>query len=234
MVVAPVLMEVAGPRVHVNGVLGMPLLQVSAPAFTGGQRLVKEVLDRLCAAALCLFLAPLVAFISIGTKLDSKGPIFFVQRRIGKGGREFNLIKFRTMTTDADTRRQVLQSVDKTTGPLFRIRSDPRVTRFGALLRRYSIDELPQLINVLAGHMSLVGPRPPMPDEVEAYGPDVRRRLLVKPGLTGLWQVSGRSDLAWDEAIRLDLRYVEDWSLALDILILWKTIRAVFSGDGAY
>jgi exopolysaccharide biosynthesis polyprenyl glycosylphosphotransferase len=234
MVVAPVLMEVAGPRVHVTGVLGMPMLRVSSPIFTGGRRLIKEVLDRVGALVLSLILLPLVLLIGILIKIDSRGPAFFRQRRIGKDGRPFKLIKFRTMVTNADAMRRELRLADEGAGPLFRIRSDPRVTRVGALLRRYAFDELPQLINVLAGSMSLVGPRPPLPDEVQSYGPDVRRRLLVKPGITGLWQVSGRNDLAWEEAIRLDLRYVEDWSLALDALILWKTIRAMLSGDGAY
>jgi exopolysaccharide biosynthesis polyprenyl glycosylphosphotransferase len=234
MVVAPVLMEVAGPRVHVSGVLGMPLLRVSAPVFIGVRRVIKEIFDRVAASMLTLLLLPLLLVVGVLIKLDSRGPVFYQQNRIGKDGRPFTMVKFRTMVVDADAKRVTLRLADEGAGPLFKLRRDPRVTRVGGWLRRYSVDELPQLANVLAGTMSLVGPRPPLPEETKTYAPDVRRRLLVKPGLTGLWQVSGRSDLPWEEAVRLDLRYVEDWSLALDALILWKTLRAVFGGEGAY
>jgi exopolysaccharide biosynthesis polyprenyl glycosylphosphotransferase len=234
MVVAPVLMEVAGPRVHVSGVLGMPLLRVSAPVFTGVRRVIKEIFDRVAAALLLLGLLPALLVFGTMVKLNSRGPVFYRQRRIGKDGKPFTMIKFRTMVVGADAKRITLRLTNDGAGPLFKMRSDPRVTRVGAFLRRYSVDELPQLLNVAAGTMSLVGPRPPLPEETMNYGPDVRRRLLVKPGMTGLWQVSGRSDLTWEESVRLDLRYVEDWSLAMDALILWKTVRAVFSGDGAY
>ncbi|WP_030755878.1 sugar transferase [Streptomyces griseus] len=235
MVVAPVLMEVAGPRLHVDAVLGIPLLRVSMPAFTGGRRAVKGVVDRLGAAFLLLLLAPLMAAVALLVLLDSRGGAFYRQRRVGKDGQEFTILKFRTMVTGADgAARAALAQQNEGAGPLFKLRRDPRVTRVGAVLRRYSLDELPQLFNVLTGSMSLVGPRPPLPEETAAYGPDIRRRLLVKPGLTGLWQISGRSDLPWEEAVRLDLRYVEDWSLALDTVILWKTLRAVLHGQGAY
>jgi exopolysaccharide biosynthesis polyprenyl glycosylphosphotransferase len=234
MVVAPVLMEVAGPRVHISGVLGMPLLRVSAPVFTGVRRVIKEIFDRAAASLLALLMLPALLLVALLIKLDSRGPVFYQQHRIGKDGKPFTMVKFRTMVVGADAKRIALQLTNQGAGPLFKMRSDPRVTRIGGWLRRYSIDELPQLANVLSGTMSLVGPRPPLPEETESYGPDVRRRLLVKPGLTGLWQVSGRSDLTWDESVRLDLRYVEDWSLALDALILWKTVRAVFGGEGAY
>ncbi|HEX5402746.1 MAG TPA: sugar transferase [Pseudonocardiaceae bacterium] len=234
MVVAPVLMEIAGPRVHVTGVLGMPMLRVAAPVFSGGRRMIKELVDRVGAGLLLLVFAPLLLAISVAVAVDSRGPVFYTQRRVGKDGREFTIIKFRTMVRDAHALRAKLVGANEGAGLLFKMRSDPRVTRVGAVLRRWSIDELPQLFNVVAGSMSLVGPRPPLPDESAKYDSDVRRRLLVKPGVTGLWQVSGRSDLSWDEAVRLDLRYVEDWSLALDAVILWKTLRAVFSGDGAY
>lgn len=234
MVVAPVLMEVAGPRVHVDAVLGIPLLRLSMPAFTGGRRAVKEVVDRIGAAALLLLFAPLMAFVALLVMVDSPGGAFYRQRRVGKDGREFTILKFRTMVAGAHRARAELADRNEGAGLLFKLRRDPRVTRVGAVLRRYSIDELPQLFNVLTGSMSLVGPRPPLPEESAAYGPDIRRRLLVKPGLTGLWQISGRSDLPWDEAVRLDLRYVEDWSLALDTVILWKTLRAVLHGQGAY
>jgi len=234
MVVAPVLMEVAGPRVHVTGVLGMPLLRVTAPTFTGARRVIKEIVDRVGAAVLLALLWPGLVVIAAAIRLSDSGPAFYRQRRIGKGGRPFTILKFRTMVVDADRRRTVLLAANQAAGPLFKMRRDPRVTPIGAVLRRFSLDELPQLVNVLTGTMSLVGPRPPLPEEVAQYGPDVRRRLLVKPGLTGLWQVSGRSDLPWEESVRLDLRYVEDWSLALDALILWKTVRAVGRGQGAY
>ncbi|MFJ7417189.1 sugar transferase [Streptomyces uncialis] len=234
MVVAPVLMEVAGPRLHVDAVLGIPLLRVSMPTFTGGSRAVKEVVDRMGAAILLMLFAPLMVLVGLLVSMDSRGGAFYRQRRVGKDGREFTILKFRTMVTGADRARDQLADRNEGAGLLFKLRRDPRVTRVGAVLRRYSLDELPQLFNVLTGSMSLVGPRPPLPEESAEYGPDIRRRLLVKPGLTGLWQISGRSDLPWEEAVRLDLRYVEDWSLALDTVILWKTLRAVLYGQGAY
>ncbi|MFJ6569742.1 sugar transferase [Streptomyces sp. NPDC091292] len=234
MIVAPVLMEVAGPRLRVDAVLGIPLLRVSMPIFTGGRRAIKEVVDRMGAAVLLMLFAPLMALVALLVLVDSRGGVFYRQRRVGKDGHEFTIVKFRTMVTGADRARAELADLNEGAGPLFKLRRDPRVTRVGAMLRRYSIDELPQLFNVLTGSMSLVGPRPPLPEESAAYGPDIRRRLLVKPGLTGLWQISGRSDLPWEEAVRLDLRYVEDWSLALDTVILWKTLRAVLQGQGAY
>ncbi len=234
MVVAPVLMEVAGPRLHVDAVLGIPLLRVSMPTFTGARRAVKGVVDRVGATILLMLLAPLMALIGLLVLADSRGGAFYRQSRVGKDGHEFTIWKFRTMVADADRAREALADRNEGAGPLFKLRRDPRVTRVGAVLRRYSLDELPQLFNVLTGSMSLVGPRPPLPEECAAYDPDIRRRLLVKPGLTGLWQISGRSDLSWEEAVRLDLRYVEDWSLALDAVILWKTLRAVLYGQGAY
>ncbi|MDQ0408472.1 exopolysaccharide biosynthesis polyprenyl glycosylphosphotransferase [Streptomyces sp. DSM 40167] len=234
MVVAPVLMEVAGPRLHIDAVLGIPLLRVSMPTFTGGRRAIKGIVDRAGAAILLVLFAPLMVFVGLLVLVDSRGGAFYRQRRVGKNGREFTILKFRTMVAGADRARAALADRNEGAGLLFKLRRDPRVTRVGAVLRRYSLDELPQLFNVLTGSMSLVGPRPPLPEESAAYGPDIRRRLLVKPGLTGLWQISGRSDLSWDEAVRLDLRYVEDWSLALDTVILWKTLRAVFYGQGAY
>ncbi|WP_420000622.1 sugar transferase [Streptomyces boninensis] len=234
MVVAPVLMEVAGPRLHVDAVLGIPLLRVSMPAFTGGRRAIKEVVDRLGAAVLLLLFMPLMVVVGLAVLFDSRGGVFYRQRRVGKDGREFTIFKFRTMVAGAHRAREALADRNEGAGLMFKMRRDPRVTRVGAVLRRYSLDELPQLFNVLTGSMSLVGPRPPLPEESAAYGPDIRRRLLVKPGLTGLWQISGRSDLPWQEAVRLDLRYVEDWSLALDTVILWKTLRAVLHGQGAY
>lgn len=234
MVVAPTLMEVAGPRLHVSGVLGMPLLRVSAPVFTGMRRIIKGIFDRIGSFLLILMCLPVMTLAALAIMIDSRGGPFYTQRRVGKSGREFTIVKFRTMVRDADRRKAELAEANEGAGVLFKMRKDPRITRVGAIMRRYSIDELPQLFNVFTGAMSLVGPRPPLPEESERYEPDVRRRLLVKPGLTGLWQVSGRSDLPWEEAVRLDLRYVEDWSLALDAMILWKTFRAVLGGQGAY
>ncbi|HVK20406.1 MAG TPA: sugar transferase [Actinokineospora sp.] len=234
MVVAPVLMEVAGPRLHVDAVLGMPLLRVSAPSFTGVRRVVKDVVDKVGSAVLLAVVSPLMLLVAAAIMIDNAGSPFYKQRRVGKDGREFTIVKFRTMIKNADKLVAQLADQNEGNGLLFKMRKDPRITRVGTVLRRYSIDELPQLFNVLTGSMSLVGPRPPLPEESARYAPDVRRRLLVKPGLTGLWQVSGRSDLSWDDSVRLDLRYVEDWSLALDAVILWKTFRAVFSGQGAY
>lgn len=234
MVIDPGLMEVAGPRLHISGVLGMPLLRVSEPAFTGFRRLVKEAADRVGSALLLAMFAPIMLGISLAIAVDSRGPVLFRQHRVGKDGIEFTVLKFRTMVPDAEQRLEDLAGENEGAGPLFKLRRDPRITRVGGFLRRYSLDELPQLFNVLGGSMSLVGPRPPLPEESALYPPSVRRRLLVKPGMTGLWQVSGRSDLSWEESVRLDLRYVEDWSLALDMMILWKTARAVVGGEGAY
>ncbi|GAA1276851.1 sugar transferase [Saccharothrix xinjiangensis] len=234
MVVAPALMDFAGPRLHVTGVLGMPLLRVSEPSFTGFRRVVKTAVDKVGSAVLLAVLSPVLLAVAVAIMVDTRGPVLYKQRRVGKGGVPFTILKFRTMVTNADALRAKLQQLNEGAGVLFKMKRDPRVTVVGRVLRRYSLDELPQLFNVLTGTMSLVGPRPPLPEESANYGPDVRRRLLVKPGLTGLWQVSGRSDLSWEESVRLDLRYVEDWSLALDALILWKTFRAVFGGQGAY
>ena len=175
-------------------------------------------------------LLPLIAFIALAIKLDSRGPVIFRQIRVGRGGQEFGVFKFRTMVVNADALLAELAARNETDGLMFKMRHDPRVTRVGRLLRKWSLDELPQLVNVLLGQMSLVGPRPPLPSEVARYDGDVARRLLVKPGMTGLWQVSGRSDLSWEDGIRLDLYYVENWSLAADLTILWKTFGAVLNG----
>ena len=233
LVVHPGLMEVQGPRLHVTPVDGLPLLRLSEPSFTGAARVLKTVMDRAGAGGLLLALAPLLVLIYLLIRFDG-GPGFFLQTRIGLRGQPFRMVKFRSMVVDAEAKLNRLAQANDGSGPLFKMRTDPRVTRIGALLRRYSLDELPQLVNVLTGSMSLVGPRPPLPREVATYSRDARRRLLVKPGLTGLWQISGRSDLSWEESVRLDLRYVENWTLALDGLILWKTARAVLRGDGAY
>jgi lipopolysaccharide/colanic/teichoic acid biosynthesis glycosyltransferase len=160
--------------------------------------------------------------------------VLFRQTRVGRAGVEFSMLKFRSMCVDAEDRMTELRGLSEGNEMLFKLRDDPRVTRIGRYLRRFSLDELPQLVNVLRGEMSLVGPRPPLPAEVATYAIEDARRMLVKPGLTGLWQVSGRSDLTWEESVRLDLRYADNWSIALDLLILWKTGRAVLGRDGAY
>jgi len=234
LMVAPSLVEVAGPRLSIRPVTGLPLLQVEQPQFTGGRRIVKSTFDRTVALlALCL-LSPFMIAIALAIRITSSGPALFKQERIGRNGKPFMMIKFRSMVTGAEAMREDLLNQSDRDGLMFKMRADPRITRIGSWLRRYSLDELPQLLNVLAGSMSLVGPRPPLPEEVERYGDDVRRRLLVLPGVTGLWQVSGRADLSWEESVRLDLRYVDNWTLATDLLILWKTARAVIGGDGAY
>jgi len=233
LVVDPGLMEVAEPRLHVAPVDGFPLLRLTEPAFSGLARVVKAVMDRVGAAVLLVLTAPLMLALALAVRRDG-GPAMFVQTRTGRGGELFRMVKFRSMVVDADQQRAALAEVDEGAGPLFKVRQDPRVTPVGWWLRRYSLDELPQLFNVLNGTMSLVGPRPPLPEEVAAFGRDAHRRLLVKPGITGLWQVSGRSNLSWEESVRLDLRYVENWSLAMDLSILWKTLRAARTGDGAY
>ncbi|SCF09016.1 Undecaprenyl-phosphate galactose phosphotransferase, WbaP/exopolysaccharide biosynthesis polyprenyl glycosylphosphotransferase [Micromonospora mirobrigensis] len=234
LVVAPALTDVAGPRIHTRPVAGLPLIHVEAPEFRGARKLVKGLVDRAAAALALLLLTPLIAVICLAIKLDSRGPVLFRQVRVGQGGREFGVFKFRTMVVNADALLAELAARNETDGLMFKMRDDPRVTRVGRLLRKWSLDELPQLVNVLLGQMSLVGPRPPLPSEVARYDGDVARRLLVKPGMTGLWQVSGRSDLSWEDGIRLDLYYVENWSLAADLTILWKTVGAVLQGRGAY
>jgi exopolysaccharide biosynthesis polyprenyl glycosylphosphotransferase len=233
LVVDPGLMEIAGPRLHVAAVDGLPLLHLSAPTFTGMPRVIKAVTDRLGAALLLVLVAPVMIALAIAVRSDG-GPVFYRQCRVGQHGTHFRMIKFRSMVANADQRQSELVDGNHGCGPLFKLHHDPRVTRVGAFLRKYSLDELPQLFNVLTGSMSIVGPRPPLPEEVTGYSRDAQRKLLVKPGMTGLWQISGRSDLSWEESVRLDLRYVENWTLALDALIIWKTVGAVIRGTGAY
>ncbi len=231
---APALLDVAGPRTTIRPTAGLTLLHVDHAELTGLKRAVKGAFDRLAAAVAVGLLTPLLAAIAIAIAVRDGGPVLFSQTRIGQDGQPFAVLKFRTMVRDAEQRTQEVLALDEGDGLLFKVRKDPRVTVTGKWLRRWSLDELPQLFNVVLGEMSLVGPRPPLPREVAKYGDDVRRRLLVKPGMTGLWQVSGRSDLSREEAVRLDLRYVENWSLALDLQILWKTGAAVAKGRGAY
>jgi exopolysaccharide biosynthesis polyprenyl glycosylphosphotransferase len=232
--VAPALLDVAGPRTTIRPVAGLPLLHVDHPELDGGKKVIKEAFDKALAITGVILLAPVFAAIALAIKFTDRGPVFFQQTRVGKDGHTFTVWKFRTMVVDAEQRKAELTAHNEAAGALFKMRQDPRVTRPGAWLRRFSLDELPQLFNVLFGDMSLVGPRPALPVEAAKYGDHMRRRLVVKPGMTGLWQINGRSDLAWDEAVRLDLRYVENWSFILDLQILWKTLSAVLGGYGAY
>jgi exopolysaccharide biosynthesis polyprenyl glycosylphosphotransferase len=234
LLVAPGLIEVAGPRLHIRPFEGLPLLSVEQPTFDGWRRMVKGAVDRSLAGIALVALSPLLLGIAAAVRMSSPGPALYRQERVGINGRSFTMLKFRSMVVDADRQVDQLLGDNISDGLLFKLRNDPRVTPLGRWLRRLSLDELPQLLNVLGGSMSLVGPRPPLRGEVERYDSSVSRRLLVKPGLTGLWQISGRSDLSWDESVRLDLRYVENWTLALDLLILWKTASAVLRSRGAY
>jgi exopolysaccharide biosynthesis polyprenyl glycosylphosphotransferase len=234
-VVVPGLAEVAFPRLTVRPIGGLPVLHVQRPRLSGPGWLAKGVLDRTVAFVALMLTAPLMLAIGLAVRATTPGPALFRQTRVGLDGRPFTFLKFRTMHVDAERLRDGLAQYNiNADGLLFKVRGDPRVTAIGAVLRRSSLDELPQLFNVLIGQMSLVGPRPALPEEVARYSDDVRRRLLVRPGMTGLWQVSGRSDLPWEEAIRLDLRYVDNWSLGLDLAILSRTVSAVLHGAGAY
>ena len=235
LVVAPQLTDIAGPRVHIRPIEGLPLLHVEEPTLSGLGWLTKNLLDRVAAFLGLLVLTPVLAIIAVGIRLASPGPVFFRQPRVGHEGRTFRVWKFRTMDVDAEERKASLKELElnDSDGMLFKMKEDPRIFPFGQRLRATSLDELPQLINVLKGEMSLVGPRPLPADDGDYLG-DVRRRLLVRPGITGLWQVSGRSDLSWDESVRLDLYYVDNWSLTYDLSILWRTIWVVLRRKGAY
>jgi exopolysaccharide biosynthesis polyprenyl glycosylphosphotransferase len=232
--VSPALLDVAGPRTTIRPTAGLTLLHVDHPQLSGFRLVVKGLFDRCVAGAALVLLSPLMGALAAAIWLSDRGPALFTQVRVGKDGHAFRIFKFRTMVVDAEQRREQLLESNDFDGVLFKLRKDPRVTAVGAHLRRWSIDELPQLINVFLGHMSLVGPRPALPGEAAAYADHVRRRLVVKPGLTGLWQVNGRSDLSWEESVRLDLRYVENWSFVLDLQIMWKTISVLVRGSGAY
>jgi exopolysaccharide biosynthesis polyprenyl glycosylphosphotransferase len=233
--IVPMLVGVAPERITVDTVDGLPLLHVRAPILAGPARAIKEGFERVAAALLLALLSPVMSGVGILVRATSPGPALFRQTRVGVNGTEFTCLKFRTMVADAEQMREQLEHLnEKSDGVLFKIRRDPRITPIGRVLRKCSLDELPQLINVLRGEMSLVGPRPPLPEEVAKYTDEVRRRLAVKPGITGLWQVSGRSMLSWDESVRLDLSYVENWSPQLDAMILLRTTSAVVRGTGAF
>ena len=234
LVVAPSLVDIAGPRVHVRPVAGLPLLYLEEPRLEGASRVTKRVFDVVMSAVGLLILSPVLVVCAALIKLTSAGPVFFRQERVGVNGETFRIFKLRTMHADAERRLAEVMGDSGGIRPLYKLKDDPRITPLGKTLRKYSLDELPQLLNVVAGSMSVVGPRPQIQAEVEQYEADHRRRLLVRPGITGLWQVSGRSELSWDDSVRLDLYYVENWSLATDLVIVLKTMRTVVEGAGAY
>jgi len=232
LVVSSPLADIAAGRVHERPVDGLPLMHVETPDYR--RRIGKRTLDVVGAGIGLLLLAPVFAVIALVIRADDRGPVFFRQTRVGRDGRKFPILKFRTMCVDAEARMAALEQENEGAGPLFKMKHDPRITRVGAFLRRTSLDELPQLWNVLTGSMSLVGPRPALPREVALYEDFADRRLLVTPGITGLWQVSGRSDLDWADGVRLDLHYVENWSFVHDVVILARTIPSVLRSRGAY
>jgi exopolysaccharide biosynthesis polyprenyl glycosylphosphotransferase len=233
LLVHPGLIEVAGPRMHIRPYVGLPLLHVEQPHFTGWRRFVKRATDLVLTLLGTAAISPLLALVALAIKLEDGGPVIFRQNRVGLDGTTFTMLKFRSMHVGAEAKLAQLRAENPSIGLMFKMEDDPRITRVGRVLRRFSLDELPQLFNVIAGHMSLVGPRPPLQSEVDIYENHARRRLLVTPGVTGLWQVSGRSLLNWEETVRLDLRYVENWTLTMDLLILWKTVSAVLRRHGA-
>lgn len=234
LVLAPALTDIAGPRIHTQPVAGLPLIHVSTPKLSGGKWATKRIFDVSVSTILLVLLSPVFLITAIAVKLTSPGAVFYTQERIGIRGKKFRMIKFRSMRSDADAELiALLKEQGSGDTPLFKVQDDPRITSIGRILRKFSVDELPQLLNVLGGSMSLVGPRPQREHEVALYDDKAHRRLYVPPGMSGLWQVSGRSNLTWEESIQLDLYYVENWSLTQDIVILLKTFRAVFQSEGA-
>ncbi|GAA1159420.1 sugar transferase [Nesterenkonia sandarakina] len=236
LVMAPSLTDVSGPRIHSRPVAGLPLMHVETPRYTGLRAAMKRTFDIVGSLLIIALLWLPMAVVAVMVKVTSPGPVLFKQQRVGLDGEEFRMWKFRSMRRDAEQVLAQLDAADRMDpgSVLFKMKDDPRVTSVGRFIRRYSIDEIPQVFNVLMGSMSLVGPRPSLAREVAQYEHHVHRRFLVKPGITGLWQVSGRSDLPWEEAVRLDLYYVENWSLTADLVILWRTANVVIRGSGAY
>jgi exopolysaccharide biosynthesis polyprenyl glycosylphosphotransferase len=237
LVISSGLTGVGAPRLAVRPVAGLPLLQVEPPVFTKPAYFAKRTFDIVASGLGIILISPFLLIIALAVKLGDGGPIIFKQERVGLNGQTFNMLKFRSMRVDAekilaDLKKQ--QSADAGNSVMFKMKDDPRVTKVGKFLRRYSLDELPQLFNVLNGTMSLVGPRPPLLREVKTYEKHVYRKFLVKPGITGLWQVNGRSNLSWEDSVRLDLYYVENWSMMEDVQILFRTFKAVVGSDGAY
>ncbi|GAB3630723.1 sugar transferase [Microbacterium shaanxiense] len=236
LIMAPNLTDIGGPRIHMRPVAGLPLMHVETPNYTGPQVLIKRVFDLVGSGLLITLFSPLLLVIAVLVRATSAGPALYGQERVGLNGKPFKMMKFRSMIVDADAQLSELLAQQGRDGtPLFKVESDPRVTKVGRFLRKYSLDELPQLFNVFLGTMSLVGPRPQRDGEVALYDDAAQRRLIVKPGMSGLWQVSGRSALSWEDAIRLDLYYVENWSLTGDVHILFRTLKAVIApGETAH
>ncbi len=236
LIMAPALTDVGGPRIHTRPVAGLPLIHVETPRYEGFKNFAKRAFDLVGSTLIIALASPILLGIAVGVRLSTPGPVLFRQERVGISGSTFTMLKFRSMVVDAEERLDLLQYQDRAEGNavMFKMKNDPRVTPIGAFMRRFSLDELPQLFNVFRGSMSLVGPRPPLVREVDVYENHVHRRFLVKPGITGLWQVSGRSNLSWEDTVRLDLYYVENWSMTGDLVILWRTARAVLGRDGAY
>ena len=235
LIVAPALTDIAGPRIHTRPVAGLPLIHVEYPRFEGRQRIAKRTFDIVGSLGLLILFSPVMIAVALAVKFTSKGPIFYAQERIGLHGKPFKMFKFRSMVVGADDQlKSLLDQQGTSDKPLFKVNDDPRITPVGRFIRRYSLDELPQFANALIGTMSLVGPRPQREAEVALYDEDAHRRLFMKPGITGLWQVSGRSDLSWDDAIRLDLYYVENWSITTDIVVVARTAAAVVKPSGAH
>ncbi|QYH34961.1 sugar transferase [Salinibacterium sp. M195] len=234
LILASRLANVAGPRIHFRPVEGLPLIHVEIPQFEGGKHVVKRGLDIAVSAVALVILSPLFLLLTLAVRLDSPGGAFFSQVRVGRNLETFRMFKFRSMVSDASTRLAELAEHNEGSGVLFKLRNDPRVTTVGRFIRKYSLDELPQIWNVLKGNMSLVGPRPPLPSEVSAYQGKVNRRMYIKPGLTGMWQINGRSDLNWEDSMRLDLYYVENWSVVGDLVIMWRTFKVILRPVGAY
>ena len=234
LVLASRLVDVAGPRIHFRPVEGLPLIHVEIPQFEGGKHILKRAFDVVVSGTALLALLPFFLVIGLLVKLEDGGPVLFSQERIGRKGSRFRMLKFRSMVVDAEAVLETLSARSEGNGILFKMKNDPRVTRVGAVIRKYSLDEFPQLWNVFCGDMSLVGPRPPLEREVAQYEQHVHRRLYIKPGLTGMWQIGGRSNLSWDESVRLDLYYVENWSITGDVIIIWRTFRELVHPTGAY
>jgi exopolysaccharide biosynthesis polyprenyl glycosylphosphotransferase len=227
--------DIAGQRLMMRPVSSYPLIHVEKPQYEGAHRFQKRAFDFCFALAALVATAPIVVCAAIAIRLTSRGPMFYAAERIGLDGKPFTMFKLRTMIVGADIQRHSLTDLNESPGAvLFKMQNDPRITPIGKILRRYSVDEIPQFLNVLKNDMSIVGPRPPLRPEVETYDGEVRRKLLVRPGVTGAWQVSGRSDLSWEDSVRLDLLYVENWSMAGDLVIILKTLRAVLGRQGAY
>lgn len=232
LLVAPALGDVTGPRLNVRPAAGLPLLHLEEPRLAGPQALVKRGFDLMVSILLLTLMMPVMIVIGIAIAVTSKGPIFFVQERVGKAGQTYRLIKFRTMVDGAEDQHEEVLGIGSATAREYA--NDPRITSVGRFLRRWSLDELPQFFNVIGGQMSLVGPRPMLVTELPLLGDTDHRRHITKPGITGLWQVAGRKEVPWDERMQMDLRYVENWSLALDLVILMKTVKAVATGRGAH